>query len=198
MTKRHLIPMAGLALVVASCERVPERQAPDQDPTPPPAPVEQVTPSIIRPDVLPQQPEAAPDPLELTVPFAEGGTALREAAEAVLGQLLESRQFAEGWPIVLRGHTDSAGHDEANLRVSRRRAEAVAEWLTERGVDPGRIEIVALGEQRPVAPNARLDGTPDEEGRARNRRVTVSIAPPETDSAADDSSSEAGGEEPDG
>src|SRR5690606_40300595 len=104
-----------------------------------------------------------------------------EAAEAVLGKVLESRQLAEGWPIVLRGHTDSAGHDEANLRVSRRRAEAVAEWLTERGVDPGRIEVVALGEQRPVAPNARLDGTPDEEGRARNRRVTVSIAPPTTE-----------------
>src|SRR5690606_30153070 len=86
-------------------------------------------------------------------------------------------QLAEGWPVVLRGHTDSVGHDEANLRASRRRAEAVANWLVEHGVSEERIEIIALGEQRPIAPNALPDGSPDEEGRAKNRRVTVHIVP---------------------
>ena len=123
--------------------------------------------------------------METTIPFGEGGHELSVAAEDALADVLASDQLAEGWPIVLRGHTDSVGHDEANLRASRRRAEAVAEWLVENGVSEERIEIVALGEQRPVAPNARPDGSPDEEGRAKNRRVTVSIAPAEPEPAAE-------------
>jgi OOP family OmpA-OmpF porin len=53
----------------------------------------------------------------------------------------------------------------------------VATWLVKHGVDKERITIIALGEQRPIASNAHLGGTPDEEGRAKNRRVTVTIAP---------------------
>jgi OOP family OmpA-OmpF porin len=41
-----------------------------------------------------------------------------------------------------------------------------------------RIEIVAFGEQNPVAPNALPDGTPNDEGRAKNRRVEIRVAPP--------------------
>ena len=92
--------------------------------------------------------------------------------------MLKSDQLAEGWPIVLRGHTDSEGDDRGNLFASRKRAEAVAGWLVENGIDEDRIEVIALGEQRPIAPNAHLDGTPDERGRARNRRVDMWIGPP--------------------
>lgn len=149
------------------------------DPEPPSAvpPTAASPTSIIREEVMPK-PAASPlTPLEATVPFVDGGAALTADAERALESLLRSPQVAQPWPIVLRGHTDSVGHDEANLRVSRRRAEAVAAWLQEHGVASARIEIVALGEQRPVAPNALPDGAPDEAGRARNRRVTVTIAP---------------------
>ena len=54
----------------------------------------------------------------------------------------------------------------------------LADWLVEHGVARERITVIAIGEQRPVAPNAHLDGSADEEGRARNRRVTLAIAPP--------------------
>jgi OOP family OmpA-OmpF porin len=84
---------------------------------------------------------------------------------------------AKGWPIVLRGHTDSEGSDQGNLFASRKRAEAVAGWLVESGIDEDRIEVIALGEQRPIAPNVHLDGTPDKEGRRRNLRVEVWIGP---------------------
>ena len=40
------------------------------------------------------------------------------------------------------------------------------------------VVVVAMGEQNPARPNAKPDGTPDEEGRAFNRRVDVSIAVP--------------------
>jgi len=173
---------AALAIALAGCRDARERQ-PQPEPAPsdtaPATPAPEDTPiSIIRPDIAPEaSPAPEPEPLEAVVPFAGGGHALDEAAEAALNDVLASPQLAEGWPIILRGHTDSAGDDQANLRVSRRRATAVADWLVAHGVDRQRITLIALGEQRPVAPNAHLDGTPDEEGRAKNRRVTVTIAP---------------------
>ena len=129
--------------------------------------------------------EAPPDPLAATVPFPDGGYELNAAAERVLAGVVKSDQLAENWPIVLRGHTDSEGDDRGNLFASRKRAEAVAGWLVENGVDEERIEVIALGEQRPVAPNAQLNGTPDERGRARNRRVEVWIGPPGSQPAED-------------
>lgn len=49
------------------------------------------------------------------------------------------------------------------------------DFLVENGVEEERIEIVAFGEQNPVEPNALSDGSPNEEGRAANRRVEVTI-----------------------
>jgi OOP family OmpA-OmpF porin len=180
------IAQAGLACLaltaaLAGCRAGEEPEpAPSETAQPTSAPSPSDTPvSIIRPDIVAEvSPEPEPGPFEATVPFATGGHTLDEAAEAVLAGVLDSAQLAEGWPVVLRGHTDSTGEDSANLKASRRRAEAVADWLVEHGVDRKRITMIPLGEQRPVAPNAHLDGTPDEEGRAKNRRVTVTIAPP--------------------
>ena len=173
-----LVPAAaGLALALAACDNGPQSPPSEAEPTPASEPSASETPvSIIRPDVIAARTVTPPlAPLELTVPFAEGGDALSAEAQRVLAEVLASEQLAKGWPIVLRGHTDSVGHDEANLRVSRRRAETVANWLIDEGVSEDRIEVIALGEQRPVAPNASPDGQPDEAGRAMNRRVTVSL-----------------------
>lgn len=179
MKSNLALASAAAALALAACDSGPRNDSVEAETTPAAEPLATPTPiSIIRPDVIAAQTVEPPlPPLETTVPFAEGGSELSADAERVLAEVLASDQAAEGWPIVLRGHTDSVGHDEANLRVSRRRAEAVAEWLVENGVSEEKIEIIALGEQRPIAPNALPDGRPDEEGRAKNRRVTVHIAP---------------------
>ena len=60
-------------------------------------------------------------------------------------------------------------------RASRARAEAVRDWLVDSGVDEARISLIAFGEQNPVAPNARPDGSPDPVGRAANRRVEIEV-----------------------
>lgn len=154
-----------------------------EEPAPAPAPAEetpaaQEVPSIMRPEV---EVEAAvaeePKPLRVTIRFAESGYELSEAAREQLGLVLSSPLLEEGATITVRGHSDSVGSDEANLRASRRRAEAVRDFLVENGADAERILVVALGEMRPVAPNAHLDGSPDEEGRAANRRVEVVVDP---------------------
>ena len=61
--------------------------------------------------------------------------------------------------------------------ASKRRAEAVAHYLEKHGVARDRLTIVALGEDRPVAPNANLDGSDNPEGRAKNRRVDLTVSP---------------------
>lgn len=135
--------------------------------------------SIIREDVVPEAVrKSSLVPLDLVVPFPDGGTDLGDAAIRALNDVLDSEQIAEDWPIVLRGHTDSAGNDRANLRASRARAEAVAVWLVQRGIADERVEVVAMGEQNPAEPNALPDGTANAAGRAKNRRVEVVIAPP--------------------
>lgn len=97
---------------------------------------------------------------------AEGRGALN-----ALARLIQAEGGAG--PITIEGHTDSRGDDAYNLRLSQRRAEAVKAYLVEQGVAADRLRTIGLGEQRPVAPNAKPDGSDDEAGRQRNRRVEV-------------------------
>lgn len=69
--------------------------------------------------------------------------------------------------VRIEGHTDSQGTDEANLALSRQRAEAVRQGLIAQGIAGARIRVVGRGESVPVADNG------SEAGRARNRRVEM-------------------------
>jgi outer membrane protein OmpA-like peptidoglycan-associated protein len=69
--------------------------------------------------------------------------------------------------IVIKGHTDSTHTQKYNAELSRRRAQAVAEWLIEQGLDAKELETKTYGESRPVADNKT------EAGRALNRRVEI-------------------------
>lgn len=73
--------------------------------------------------------------------------------------------------IQIEGHTDSVGSEEYNMELSTRRADAVAEYLVSRGVNPARIRTVGFGEKEPVASND------SSWGRAQNRRVEMVLEP---------------------
>ena len=201
--------LAGAALLLGGCELRRDAE-PEAEPRPsasaatggsaaPPSPSASATPdaapviSVIRDeDEAPVAPEdGGPAAVELVLPFPDGAS-ISPAVERRLVALLRDPAMDEDWPVILGGHTDSGGNDAANLRASRARAEAVAAWLVERGVDNDRIEVVAFGEQNPLAPNARPDGTPDEAARERNRRVEVRIAPRRRTAASSPSSPAAG------
>src|SRR4030095_15481306 len=71
--------------------------------------------------------------------------------------------------IRIAGHTDSRGSDEYNLALGQRRAAAAKRYLTDRGIDGSRIEIVSFGEERPTC-------TDEAEGCwSRNRRDEFEI-----------------------
>ena len=79
-------------------------------------------------------------------------------------------------PITIVGHTDSRGDDAYNLRLSRARAQAVADWFGGQvGIRTRAFQVSGRGETAPIAANVRPDGSDDPESRARNRRVEVVI-----------------------
>jgi outer membrane protein OmpA-like peptidoglycan-associated protein len=93
---------------------------------------------------------------------------IRPDAAPVLDEAVDMMK-SEGIAVIAQGHTDSIGTDEYNLKLSRRRADAVRNYLVAHGVAPSRITTEGFGESRPVDTN----DTP--EGRAKNRRVELHV-----------------------
>lgn len=69
------------------------------------------------------------------------------------------------------GHTDSSGPAAYNMGLSRKRAEAVRDYLVSQGIAAGDLSLDWKGETQPIASNATR------EGRAQNRRVELTIRP---------------------
>ncbi|NLS26579.1 Peptidoglycan-associated lipoprotein [Sphingomonas sp. S2M10] len=137
--------------------------------------------SILRPEVVPDEPEKPElKPVDLVVPFGTSGLKLDDAGRALLDEVLANPTTAAGGTITISGHTDTRGNDRDNLIASRKRAEAVRDYLLSKGVAADRMTVVALGETRALVPNAKADGSDDPEGRAKNRRVEVQVALPQT------------------
>jgi peptidoglycan-associated lipoprotein len=87
----------------------------------------------------------------------------RPTLEAIARQLVQSR----GARIVLEGHCDDRGSREFNVALGQRRAEAVKRALVSLGAAPVQIDAASFGKEKPIASG------PDEEARAKNRRVDV-------------------------
>lgn len=72
--------------------------------------------------------------------------------------------------VEISGHTDAYGHWQYNRTLSQKRAEAVKDFLTKKGIDPRRIKAVGYGESKPLATN-----DDEQEGRELNRRVEFKV-----------------------
>ena len=112
-----------------------------------------------------------------TIGFPQGGGGLNDEAKATLDRLAADPAVKDA-SLILRGHSDSEGDDAANRIMSRKRAEAARDYLARKGLERSRMRVIALGETRPVAPNAKPDGSDDSAGRARNRRVEIELDRP--------------------
>lgn len=71
--------------------------------------------------------------------------------------------------VLLVGHTDASGSDNLNLNLSIQRATAVKKYLVSKGVSAARITVKGEGETKPLGDNET------EEGKAKNRRVEISV-----------------------
>ncbi|NUM75001.1 OmpA family protein, partial [candidate division KSB1 bacterium] len=67
--------------------------------------------------------------------------------------------------VEISGHTDHVGSEAANQRLSLQRAQAVKNWLVQRGIAANRMKTIGKGESEPVA------DSDSDAGRAENRRI---------------------------
>jgi outer membrane protein OmpA-like peptidoglycan-associated protein len=105
------------------------------------------------------------DSAELT---GESRSILDKAVAELTPYKASMRAGTSGTDII--GYTDSTGPEAYNLKLSERRANAVADYLaTNLGVDRSRMSVTGMGEADPVADNSTG------EGRTKNRRVEVNI-----------------------
>lgn len=114
----------------------------------------------------------------ITVPsdvlFDFDSAAVRPDAIEALQYLADLLNRRRSEPVDIEGHTDSIGSPEYNMKLSRRRAEAVKKWFIDEGVlGAENFKVRAYGETQPVAPNTNPDESDNPEGRKKNRRVTI-------------------------
>ena len=103
------------------------------------------------------------------VNFESNKAVLTPEASDILIDALTTLQLYPSIRIEVQAHTDSQGTEAYNQALSERRAKAVIDYFTERGIDLHRLEAKGYGESVPLESNA----TP--EGRARNRRVELRV-----------------------
>lgn len=101
--------------------------------------------------------------------FEYDASELSDEARALLDAKLAILSANPALRIRITGHADERGSDEYNLALGQRRAVAVKRYLTDRGIDASRIDVLSLGEERPEV----TDGT--EESFRLNRRAEFEI-----------------------
>ena len=105
------------------------------------------------------------------ITFASGASSIRPEFYRVLNSVaLVLREFNRTI-VNVYGHTDSDGTAEFNQQLSEKRGVNVARYLVSQGTDSRRYHVIGYGEERPIASNAT------EDGKSRNRRVEIEIAP---------------------
>lgn len=100
------------------------------------------------------------DKAELTPAGQEAIRKYREEARA---------ELSDATRVTITGHTDNIGAAEYNWKLSLRRAQAVRDYLVKLGGNPAIMEVMGMGEKKPIADNKTAAG------RAQNRRVEVEV-----------------------
>lgn len=170
---RVLMVMVSTSLVLGACKK----KQPTPAPAPTPAPVSETperttTPAPAARDTMEEYRAkvAATRALLLeTIYFDYDTDELRDEARASLDAKLAVLNANPGLRIRIAGHCDERGSDEYNIALGRRRSESAKRYLTDRGVDPSRVETSSFGRERPA-----VIGT-SEDAWAKNRRDEFEI-----------------------
>jgi outer membrane protein OmpA-like peptidoglycan-associated protein len=95
---------------------------------------------------------------------------LKPDTKITLAKLAGIIQAHAGLHLAIEGHTDNIGSDEANMKLSQQRGDAVRDFLVQQGLGAETVTAVGLGKAEPVASNST------NEGRQKNRRVEIIVS----------------------
>ena len=129
-------------------------------------------PLEVREPLLVSKSPSAPEPMRFmfdsrTLQFELDRAQLVQGAEQTLAPAVNYlREFPEV-SVTVAGHTCWLGSEAHNQTLSEKRAQAVADFMIQQGIEADRLVVEAYGESRPIATNQTDDG------RRRNRRVEV-------------------------
>jgi outer membrane protein OmpA-like peptidoglycan-associated protein len=132
---------------------------------------------------------ALEDGIKFDVPvnFAYDDATVRDQDHAALDRFAAiTQKYYGGAKITIEGFADPAGSQQYNLALSTRRADAVRDYLSGKGLDMGTLKTVGYGKTRLVNPGA----SKDDPGAEQNRRV-VFVIETKTDGGAPTASADA-------
>ena len=97
--------------------------------------------------------------------FDAGKAVVKKTSYKLLDDAVALLEHYPELRLEIQGHTDDQGPDDANMKLSQERAEAVRAYMLGKGVAENRIVAVGYGESKPIADNKTGAG------RAKNRRM---------------------------
>ena len=167
------------ATAAAGCDGAIAAPAPAPAPAPraaAPAPAPAPAPAAAAPRAAAPAARPAPPPAAATkVTYAAdtffdfNKSVLKADGKAKLDDLAGKVKAINLEVIIAVGHTDSAGSDAYNQKLSVKRADAVKAYLITKGIEKNRVYTEGKGEKQPVADN-KTDA-----GRSKNRRVEIEV-----------------------
>ena len=104
--------------------------------------------------------------------FETGSDIIAAPSRYALDKLAIVLKAFDGYNIVINGHTDNYGDYIYNIILSKQRAEAVKNYLVEKGFKADRFITNGFGSRQPIQSNNT------EAGMTKNRRVEIEFAKP--------------------
>ncbi len=103
------------------------------------------------------------------IEFETNKTIIKKNSYPILLKVVSILKEYPSISIDIEGHTDSQGNAQHNLELSKKRANAVMDFLTKNGISANRLKAKGFGITKPIADNKTA------EGRQKNRRVEFKI-----------------------
>ena len=104
-----------------------------------------------------------------TILFDTGKSSIKAESTSVMVDIIQILNEYPNAKFTVEGHTDSQGSDATNQALSEKRANAVRDFLIDKGISASRLTAIGFGESKPIATNATSAG------RKQNRRVEINL-----------------------
>jgi outer membrane protein OmpA-like peptidoglycan-associated protein len=104
-----------------------------------------------------------------TILFDTGKSSIKAESTSVMVDIIQILSEYPTARFTVEGHTDSVGSAKLNQSLSESRANAVRDFLIDKGIGASRLSAIGYGEDKPIATNNTRAG------RKQNRRVEINL-----------------------